>query len=112
MSNFKLILEYNGEGFSGSQIQNFKKSNVEIEDCEQSQRGTARNRTSSRLRRTNDRSVLRVHEDHEDDENAENGVVQWSERFYARGCESTFAKPCSSNSDLAITLSSAISTKS
>ena len=33
--------------------------------------GTARKRTSSRLRRTNDRSVLRVHEDHEDDENAE-----------------------------------------
>ena len=34
-------------------------------------KGTARKRTSSRLRRTNDRSVLRVHEDHEDDENAE-----------------------------------------
>ena len=33
--------------------------------------GTAHKRTSSRLRRTNDRSVLRVHEDHEDDENAE-----------------------------------------
>jgi hypothetical protein len=33
--------------------------------------GTARKRTSSRLRRTNDRNVLRVHEDHEDDENAE-----------------------------------------
>jgi Fic family protein len=32
---------------------------------------TARKRTSSRLRRTNDRSVLYVHEDHEDDENAE-----------------------------------------
>ncbi|MEB3316415.1 MAG: acireductone synthase [Candidatus Melainabacteria bacterium] len=31
-------------------------------------------RTSSRLRRTNDRSVLNVHEDHEDDENAEIGV--------------------------------------
>ena len=36
--------------------------------------GTARKRTSSRRRRTNDRSVLKVHEDHEDDENAENGV--------------------------------------
>jgi predicted AAA+ superfamily ATPase len=34
-------------------------------------KGTARKRTSSRMRRTNDRSVLRVHEDHEDDENAE-----------------------------------------
>ena len=32
---------------------------------------TAHKRTSSRLRRTNDRSVLKVHEDHEDDENAE-----------------------------------------
>ncbi len=32
------------------------------------QAGTARKRTSSRLRRTNDRSVLNVHEDHEDDE--------------------------------------------
>jgi tRNA threonylcarbamoyladenosine biosynthesis protein TsaE len=31
-------------------------------------------RTSSRLRRTNDRSALGVHEDHEDDENAEIGV--------------------------------------
>ncbi|MFM7457458.1 MAG: hypothetical protein ACKO3R_02180 [bacterium] len=37
---------------------------------------TACKRTSSRLRRTNDRSVLRVHEDHEDDENAEIGVRQ------------------------------------
>ena len=33
--------------------------------------GTAHKRTSSRLRRTNDRSVPSVHEDHEDDENAE-----------------------------------------
>ena len=33
--------------------------------------GTAHKRTSSRLRRMNDRSVLQVHEDHEDDENAE-----------------------------------------
>ena len=32
-------------------------------------------RTVSRLRRTNDRSVLSVHEDHKDDENAENEVV-------------------------------------
>ena len=44
--------------------------NAEIEDCGPSSR-TAHNRTSSRLRRTNDRSVLQVHEDHEDDENAE-----------------------------------------
>ncbi|MBU6197557.1 MAG: tRNA pseudouridine(38-40) synthase TruA [Cyanobacteria bacterium REEB446] len=38
MSNFKLILEYNGEAFSGSQIQNVKQSSAEIEDCEQSPR--------------------------------------------------------------------------
>jgi len=57
--------------------------NAEIEDCGPSSR-TAHNRTSSRLRRTNDRSVLQVHEDHEDDENAENGVVQRS-RHNPRG---------------------------
>jgi dethiobiotin synthetase len=38
--------------------------------------GNVAKRTSSRLRRTNDRSVLLVHEDHEDDENAEIGVSQ------------------------------------
>jgi enolase-phosphatase E1 len=37
---------------------------------------TVAERANSRLRRTNDRSVLRVHEDHEDDENAEIGVPQ------------------------------------
>jgi hypothetical protein len=36
--------------------------------------GRVAKRTSSRLRRTNDRSVLGVHEDHEVDENAEIGV--------------------------------------
>jgi leucyl aminopeptidase len=45
--------------------------NTGVEVCGQSYLGTARKRTSSRLRRTNDRSVLQVHEDHEDDENAE-----------------------------------------
>jgi organic radical activating enzyme len=45
---------------------------------EQSCRGTAFERASSRLRRTNDRSVLNVHEDHEDDENAEIGVEEQS----------------------------------
>ena len=44
----------------------------------QSHRETTAQRAVSRLRRTNDRSVLWVHEDHEDNENAENGVVQWS----------------------------------
>ncbi|NBV98267.1 MAG: cation:proton antiporter [Proteobacteria bacterium] len=43
---------------------------------------TAAQRAVSRLRRTNDRSVLQVHEDHEDDENAENGVVQRSLEEY------------------------------
>jgi predicted amidophosphoribosyltransferase len=48
--------------------------NAEIEVCGQSYKGTACKRTSSRLRRTNNRSVLQVHEDYEDDENAEIGV--------------------------------------
>ncbi|NBV98781.1 MAG: tRNA uridine-5-carboxymethylaminomethyl(34) synthesis GTPase MnmE [Proteobacteria bacterium] len=49
--------------------------NAEIGVREQSYGGRrVAERTSSRLRRTNDRSVLRVHEDHEDDENAEIGV--------------------------------------
>jgi uncharacterized Zn finger protein/superfamily II DNA or RNA helicase len=42
---------------------------------------TARKRTSSRLRRTNDRSVLLVHEDHEDDENAE--IEDWEQSLEA-----------------------------
>jgi deoxyribodipyrimidine photo-lyase len=45
--------------------------NAEIEAPQQLKDGTVEGRTSSRLRRTNDRSVLRVHEDQEDDENAE-----------------------------------------
>jgi hypothetical protein len=36
--------------------------------------GRVAERTSSRLRRTNDRSLLNVDEDHEDDENAGIGV--------------------------------------
>jgi deoxyribodipyrimidine photo-lyase len=45
--------------------------NAEIEAPRQLKDGTVEGRTSSRLRRTNDRSVLSVHEDQEDDENAE-----------------------------------------
>jgi leucyl aminopeptidase len=56
-----LVLEFDPE----------PRKNAEIEDSGQSYLGTAHNRTSSRLRSTNDRSVLRVYEDHEDDENAE-----------------------------------------
>jgi anthranilate phosphoribosyltransferase len=48
--------------------------NAGIGVCKQSPLGRVAKRTSSRLRRTNDRSVLQVHEDHEDDENAEIGV--------------------------------------
>ncbi|MFM7457179.1 MAG: DNA adenine methylase [bacterium] len=48
--------------------------NAEIEV--QQKHGTVAERTSSRPRRTNDRSVLHVHEDHEDDENAEIEVQQ------------------------------------
>ncbi|MFM7457577.1 MAG: bifunctional ornithine acetyltransferase/N-acetylglutamate synthase [bacterium] len=56
-----------------SQLNN---ENAEIGVPQQSLEGTAAERTSSRLRRTNDRSALGVHEDHEDDENAEIGVPQ------------------------------------
>ncbi|MFZ4085004.1 MAG: sulfate adenylyltransferase subunit 1 [Vampirovibrionia bacterium] len=42
---------------------------------------TAVERASSRLRRTNDRSVLEVHEDHEDDENAEIEVREQSDNM-------------------------------
>ena len=53
--------------------------NAEIVDCGSSSDRTAHNRTSSRLRRTNDRSVPLVHEDHEDDENAE--IVDWEPSY-------------------------------
>ena len=58
--------------------------NAEIEDSQQSSQGTVDNRTSSRLRRTNDRSVLPVHEDHEDDENAEIEDSQQSHKVAAK----------------------------
>jgi ABC-type sugar transport system ATPase subunit len=52
---------------------------AEIGACEQSLEGRVAERTSSRLRRTNDRSVLNVHEDHEDDENEEIGVPLYAQ---------------------------------
>jgi DNA repair protein RadA/Sms len=59
--------------------------NAEFGVCEQSD-GTAHKRASSRPRRTNDRSVLVVHEDHEDDENAGIGVCEQSRNdFIALG---------------------------
>ncbi|MBU6197917.1 MAG: 4-hydroxythreonine-4-phosphate dehydrogenase PdxA [Cyanobacteria bacterium REEB446] len=45
------------------------------------QDGRVAERTSSRLRRRNDRSALGVHEDHEDDENAEMGVPLHAQDF-------------------------------
>ena len=51
-------------------------------EIEVPQRRTALERTSSRLRRTNDRSVLKVHEDYEDDENAEIEVQEQSEQVF------------------------------
>jgi len=43
-------------------------------------------RAVSRQRRTSDRSVLLVHEDHEDDENAESGAVHQSQDILILGC--------------------------
>jgi GMP synthase (glutamine-hydrolysing) len=67
-------------GFQGDKNSLFYGVNRETENAEvgvpQHYEGTVAERASSRLRRTNDRSVLRVHEDHEDDENAEVGVPQ------------------------------------
>ena len=70
--------------------------NAEIEVCEQSPLETDAQRAVSRLRRTNDRSVLQVHEDHEDDENAENGVVHRSlvvDYWGGEGSYLDFTKP-------------------
>jgi hypothetical protein len=62
---------------------------------------TVAERASSRLRRTNDRSVLAVHEDHEDDENAEIGVPQQC----VNGKGATYKKILNSLKDGARTLS-------
>jgi DNA repair protein RadA len=59
------------DSFRVTQLCKVLLENAEIEVWQQSHKGTARKRTSSRLRRTNDRNVLQIHEDHEDDENAE-----------------------------------------
>jgi cytidyltransferase-like protein len=70
------ILKLALEDYAGTVVEN-----AEIEDCEQSKAETAAQRAVSRLRRTNDRSVPSVHEDHKDDENAENGVVPRSQEL-------------------------------
>jgi valyl-tRNA synthetase len=59
-----------------------KSESAGIGDCEQLQDGTAHNRASSRLRRTNDRNVLQVHEDHEDNENAGIGDCEQSQEMF------------------------------
>ena len=54
---------------------NYKTKNKKIKlKTIHGSKGRVAKRTSSRLRRTNDRSVSSIHEDHEDDENAEIGV--------------------------------------
>jgi glutamyl-tRNA synthetase len=58
------------EQFTQEILEGFKWLNVSWD----TPGGRVTEQTSSRLRRTNDRSVLQVHEDHEDDENAEIGV--------------------------------------
>ena len=58
--------------------------------------GTACKRTSSRLRRTNDRNVSSIHEDHEDDENAEIEVCEQSlvvDYWGGEGSYLDFTKP-------------------
>jgi valyl-tRNA synthetase len=62
--------------------ENSELKNAEIGDCEQLKDGTAHNRASSRLRRTNDRSVPSVHEDHEAGENAEIGDCEQSQEMF------------------------------
>ena len=52
----------------------FSEKTTKTQKMEFRSGGRVAERTSSRLRRTNDRSLLNVDEDHEDDENAENGV--------------------------------------
>ncbi|MBU6197051.1 MAG: dihydrofolate reductase family protein [Cyanobacteria bacterium REEB446] len=54
--------------------------------------GRVAKRTSSRLRRTNDRSALGVHEDHEDDENAEIGVSLHAQDTFYLGLAAKLAK--------------------
>jgi anthranilate/para-aminobenzoate synthase component I len=71
------ILSSSPESFLKIYPKNHKgKENVGIGVQQQFDDRRVAERTSSRLRRTNDRNVLGVHEDHEDDKNAEIGVRQ------------------------------------
>jgi glycerol kinase len=69
--------DYDNEGKLAFVKCSDRDENAEIEVP---QTRTALERPSSRLRRTNDRSVLKVHEDYEDDENAEIEVREQSEQ--------------------------------
>ena len=119
MSNFKLILEYNGEAFSGSQIQNVKQSNAEIEDCKQSQRTVQgeldkalsiyfRSNISTNFSSRTDAGVHAIGQVvnfhlHEDDGNAENGVPlhahQGDENEVREPCHDSFLELVLSNPD-------------
>jgi 4-hydroxythreonine-4-phosphate dehydrogenase len=71
---------YSGQTELLAKLNNLRASDVEmLFIVVQDERVTER--TSSRLRRTNDRNVLGVHEDHEDDENAEIGVPVHAQDF-------------------------------
>ncbi len=79
-------------------INNFIKmrivENAEIGIRQQCREGRVAERASSRLRRTNDRSVLGVHEDHEDNENAEIGVPLHALEVYFKDGEKFFKGDC------------------
>jgi DNA helicase-2/ATP-dependent DNA helicase PcrA len=59
-------------------VSTYRMQSGEIDFVQPCKAETTAQRAVSRQRRTNDRNVLRVHEDHEDNDNAENGVVPWS----------------------------------
>jgi hypothetical protein len=59
-------------------VSTYRMQSGEIDFVQPCKTETTAQRAVSRQRRTNDRNVLRVHEDHEDNDNAENGVVPWS----------------------------------
>ena len=79
-------------------MNNFTKmrivENAEIGVRQQCREGRVAERASSRLRRTNDRSVLGVHEDHEDDENVEIGVPLHALEVYFKDGEKFFKGDC------------------
>ena len=79
-------------------VNNFTKmrtvENAEIGVPQQCLEGRVAERASSRPRRTNDRSVLKVHEDHEAGENAEVGVPLHALEVYFKDGEKFFKGDC------------------